>query len=170
MPNSILVIYATRYGSTRKVAEVVAATLQGYGYAVDIQPIRDVKTISGYNAIILGAALYMYHWHKDARRFLSKHRKMLLEKPVAIFALGPTHDPYDEKEWQDSHAQLDKALKKYTWLKPLSRKMFGGAFDPKKLHFPINVLAGAEPASDIRNWTAIRSWASKLAAQFDNTQ
>jgi menaquinone-dependent protoporphyrinogen oxidase len=43
--------------------------------------------------------------------------------------------------------------------------MFGGKYDPAKLRFPINLLAGKEPASDLRDWTAIRAWASDLAAK-----
>jgi len=164
---SVLVGYATRYGSTQEVAEAVAATLRECGLAVDIQPMRQVRTLAGYSAVVLGASLYMFRWHKDARRFLSRHRKALTERPVAVFALGPTHDPYDEEEWQDSRAQLDKELAKYPWFTPVALEMFGGKYDPTKLRFPINLLAGKEPASDLRDWTAIRAWASNLAAKLE---
>jgi menaquinone-dependent protoporphyrinogen oxidase len=104
----------------------------------------------------------MFHWHKDALGFLSRHREALTQRPVAVFALGPTHDPYDEKEWQDSRDQLDKELSKFPWLAPVALEMFGGKYDPAKLRFPINLLAGKEPASDLRDWTAIRAWAADL--------
>jgi len=162
MSASVLVAYATRYGSTQEVAEAVAATLRECGLAVDIRPMREVRTLAGYSAVVLGAPLYMFRWHKDARRFLSRHREALTERPVAVFALGPTHDPYDEKEWQDSRAQLDKELAKFPWLTPVALEMFGGKYDPTKLPFPINLLAGEEPASDLRDWTAIRAWAADL--------
>jgi hypothetical protein len=60
----------------------------------------------------------MFRWRKDARRFLSRHHRALTERPVAIFALGPGHDPHDEDEWQKSQAQLDKQLAKFPWLIP----------------------------------------------------
>jgi menaquinone-dependent protoporphyrinogen oxidase len=167
MSTSVLVGYATRYGSTQEVAEAVAATLRECGLAVDIQPMREVRSLAGYSAVVLGAPLYMFRWHKDARRFLSRHREALTQRPVAVFALGPVHDPYDEKEWQDSRAQLDKELAKFPWFTPVALEMFGGKFDPAKLRFPINLLAGQEPASDVRDWTAIRAWASNLAAQLE---
>jgi menaquinone-dependent protoporphyrinogen oxidase len=107
----------------------------------------------------------LFRWHKDALRFLSRHREALTRRPVAVFALGPTHDPYDEKEWQDSRAQLDKELAKFPWFTPVALEMFGGKYDPAYLRFPINLLAGKEPASDLRDWTAIRAWASNLAAK-----
>jgi menaquinone-dependent protoporphyrinogen oxidase len=162
MSTSVLVAYATRYGSTQEVAEAVAATLRESGLEVDLQPMRTVGTLTGYSAIVLGAPLYMFRWHKDALRFLARHRQALTERPVAVFALGPVHDPYDESEWQSSRAQLDKELAKFPWLVPVAVEIVGGKFDPAKLRFPINLFAGKEPASDIRDWTAIRAWASDL--------
>jgi menaquinone-dependent protoporphyrinogen oxidase len=112
MSTSILVGYATRYGSTQEVAEVIAATLREGGLAVDFRPLREVQTIAEYSAVVMGAPLFMFHWHKEALNFLSRHRKALVERPVAVFVLGPTHEPYDEQEWQDSRAQIDKELAK----------------------------------------------------------
>ena len=165
MSTSVLVGYATRYGSTQEVAEAVAATLRERGLTVEIQLMREVRTLAGYNAVVLGAPLYMFRWHKDARSFLSRHREALTERPVAVFALGPTHDPYDEREWQDSCTQLDKELAKFPWFTSVALEMFGGKYDPAKLRFPVNLLAGMEPSSDIRNWTAIRDWASSLTVK-----
>ena len=167
MSTSVLVAYATRHGSTQEVAEAVAETLRDSGLAVDIQPVGGVRTLAGYRAVVLGAPLYMYRWHKDARRFLSRQREALSERPVADFALGPVHDPYDEEEWQDSWSQLNKELAKYPWFRPVALEMFGGKFDPDKLRFPINVMAGQEPATDIRDWATIRAWASDLAADLE---
>ena len=131
MPTQILVAYATRYGSTEEVAEDVAKTLREQGLTVDIQPIRQVQTLGQYRAIVLGAPLYMFHWHKDARHFLSRHRRELTQLPVAIFAVGPLH--VEEKEWQGAQAQLDAELAKFPWLTPITLELFGGKFDPEKL-------------------------------------
>jgi menaquinone-dependent protoporphyrinogen oxidase len=164
MSTSVLVGYATRHGSTQEVAEAVAETLRDSGLAVDVQPVGEVRSLDGYSAVVLGAPLYMYRWHKDARRFLSRQRKALAERAVAVFALGPVHDPHDEEEWQDSWSQLNEELAKYPWFRPVALEMFGGKFDPELLRFPINVMAGQEPATDIRDWAAIRDWASNLPA------
>ena len=89
---------------------------------------------------------------------------------MAIFVLGPTHT--DEKEWQGSRAQLDKELAKYPWLNPVALEMFGGKYDPAKLRLADKLLAALPaspahnmPASDARDWAAIRAWASNLAAK-----
>ena len=165
METKALVAYASKYGSTEQVAEAIAATLRERGLEVDLQPARAVQSLAGYQAVVLGAPLYMFHWHKDALRFVSKHRQALTQRPVAVFALGPFNDV--EKEWQEVRAQLDKELAKFPWLVPVAVEIFGGKFDPARLRFPYNLIPALKqmPASDIRDWTAIRAWASDLAAK-----
>ena len=165
MTTKILIGYATRYGSTQEVADIIASTLREAGFEVDVKLVQDIKSLTDCKAIILGAPLFMFHWHKDVLRFLSKHQKILLDTQVAIFSLGPTHDPYDEQEWRDSWAQLNKELANYSWLKPVEIEMFGGKYDPDLLKFPLKMMAGKTPASDIRDWDVIRAWADKLAGK-----
>jgi menaquinone-dependent protoporphyrinogen oxidase len=83
MKKKILVGYATRYGSTHEVAETIADTIRERGYVVDVCQVRDIKSLGDYKAIILGAPLFMFHWHKDVLQFLSKHQKILLDTQVA---------------------------------------------------------------------------------------
>lgn len=160
MTASVLVAYATKYGSTQEVAEAVAAALRENGLRTEVRPMSEVRKLDGYSAVVLGAALYMGHWHKDASSFLKRHRTGLSGLPVAIFSLGPLTTA--EKERQDSRAQLDRELAKASWLAPVSIEVFGGVINPAKLHFPFNHM----PAGDARDWTAIRAWACKLVALF----
>jgi len=163
MPASVLVAYATRYGSTQEVAEAVAATLRERRLEVDLRPAREVRSLESYGAVVLGTALYMFRLHKDARRFLTRHPEALSKRPVAIFAMGPFNN--DEKEWQGVRAQLDKELSMFPWLTPVAQEVFGGKFDPAKLRFPYNLVPYLKrlPASDIRDWKAINTWASSIA-------
>jgi len=165
MSASVLVGYATRSGSTQEVAQSVATAMRDGGLEVDLQPLRNVRTLSGYRMLVLGAPLYMFHWHKDAFAFLSRHREAIRQVSVAVFALGPFHD--EEKEWQSVRTQFDKELSKIPWFAPAAREVFGGKFDPAKLRFPMNLIPALKkmPASDIRNWDAIRAWSRDLAAK-----
>jgi menaquinone-dependent protoporphyrinogen oxidase len=61
-----------------------------------------------------------------------------------------------------SRAQLDAALAKEPTLNPVATAVFGGAFDPAQHRFPFNRM----PASDVRDWGAIRAWADEVAARF----
>lgn len=168
MKAPVLVSYATRYGSTQEVAEAIAATLRECGLEVDLQPMQEVRTLESHRAVVLGAPLYMGHWHKDAQSFLAKHREVLTERTVAVFALGPLST--DEQEVLGARNALDEELAKYPWLTPVAVEMFGGKYDPSKLGFshrlltalPASPLHGL-PASDVRDWTEIRAWASGLA-------
>jgi menaquinone-dependent protoporphyrinogen oxidase len=112
---------------------------------------------------VLGAPLYMFRWHKDAKSFLSRHRQALTQRPVAVFALGPFQDV--PKDWQDVRANFDKQLAEFPWFAPVALEIFGGKFDPAKLDFPYSLVPGLKkmPVSDIRDWTAIRAWANGLA-------
>lgn len=166
MSTSVLVSYATHYGSTHEVAEVITKTLLEGGLAVDLQLLRDVRTLDGYDVIVIGAPLFMFRWHKDALRFLKRYQNQLLKRQVAVFVLGPVHEPHDEQEWQDSWSQINKELAKYPWFIPVSLEMFGGKYDPEMLGFPIKLFAGEAPPSDLRDWIAIRTWTNDLAEKF----
>ena len=170
MENKVLVTYASKYGSTQEVADAVAASLREKGLAVDLQPVRKVHSLDGYKAVVLGAAIYYGMWHKDAVNFLSQNEAALSQRPVAVFALGPNST--DENERQSCQAQFDKELAKFPWLKPVVTELFGGRY-PAKLRFPDSMVAAlpaspmhGKPASDVRDWTAIRAWASSLIQKF----
>jgi menaquinone-dependent protoporphyrinogen oxidase len=168
MPEKVLVAYATRYGSTQEVAQEVAATLKENRFSVDLRVLREVHKLEGYQAVVLGAPLFMFHWHKDALGFLARQQAALLQMPVAIFVLGPVHEPHDEAEWKSSWEQLEKELAPFPWLKPVALEMFGGKYDPAKLGFPLKMFAGKEPASDLRDWEAIRRWAGAVGEKLQH--
>ena len=163
MTPSILVAYATIYGSTLEVARSIAETVHGCGMETDIQPAKKVKDIAAYQAVVLGAPLYMFRWHTDALHFLSQQHRVLVNIPTAIFALGPFHNKPDELS--SAREQLDKELAKFSWLKPVSVEVFAGKFDPAVLRFPYNLIMPLKkmPATDERDWEAIHAWAKDLS-------
>lgn len=166
MAASILVVYATRSGSTQEVAEAIAATLREAGLSVDLQRLPFAGKLAEYDGVVLGGPLYMFKWHKDAVRFLRRNREILKAFPVAVFALGPFNDV--EKEWGEVRDQFDRALVEFPWLNKVAVKVFGGRFDPSKLTFPHNLIPGMKklPVTDIRDWDDIKDWALQLAARF----
>lgn len=162
----ILVTYATKYGSTQEVAEAIARNLESKGDTVTLIPLRKVRTLSGIDAIIIGAPFYMFRWHKDAILFLARFAGKLPKMPTAVFALGPFHDV--ESEWLEIGSQLDKELARFPWFHPVEAKLFGGKFDPVSLTFPFNLIPALKqmPASDIRDWVAIDTWAQAIRNKF----
>jgi Flavodoxin domain len=89
MNPSVLVVYASERGSTREVAETVAATLREQRLDVDLHPAAATPDRSHYAAVVIGGARYMGRWHGDARRFYRRRRIALAA--VAIF--GDVVDP-----------------------------------------------------------------------------
>ncbi len=168
MATSILIVYATRYGSTREVADAVGARLRERGLTVEARRARDVRSLDGFSAVVLGSPLYIGSLLREARKFLNRCRTALCQIPVAIFALGPVHGG---KELEDARTQLAAALAKLPWLKPVATEVFVGRYDPAKLRFPDSLLAVLPasplhglPAHDGRDWPAIRAWADTLPA------
>ena len=161
--SSVLVAYATKFGSTKETADAVTATLRERGLEVDEIPAGDVGSLDGYSAVVLGSALYNHKWHRDAMRFASRHRAALERVPVAVFTLGPVNDT--PEEFGSAREQLDAVLASVSWLQPTAVTVFGGRFDPSQLRFPgASLLARAMPASDIVNPSAIAEWARALPA------
>jgi menaquinone-dependent protoporphyrinogen oxidase len=171
MKEKALVAYASQYGSTQEVAESIAGTLRESNLAVDLQPMKKVKSLTEYGAIVLGAPIYMGSLHKDMQSFLALHQEALTKQPPAIYVLGPLS--MDEKEWQECRAMLDKELAKFPWLSPLAVEMFGGKYNPARLNLPHRLIASLPasplhgmPAKDLRDWAAIQNWTRSLVMKF----
>jgi len=154
--DEILIAYATKHGSTHEVAETIAARLAADGVETHTLPVDQVRSLDEYEAVVLGAPLYMGRLHHDARAFLRRHRAALAEKPFAVFALGPVKDEPDQ--WEGASRQLYRTLAQVPGVEPASVRLFGGAIVPETLHFPFSHI----PAGDLRDWEAIEEWAARL--------
>jgi menaquinone-dependent protoporphyrinogen oxidase len=157
MAGSILIAYATKHGSTREVADSLAAALGEHDLDVATLPAAQVDDLSPYDGVVVGGSLYAGHWHPDALDFLKRHRGALEGVPVAVFAMGPR--TMEARDVAQSRAQLDHALAKAPGVDPFAVTIFGGVFDPRKLRFPLSRM----PASDARDWDAIHAWAGDIA-------
>ncbi len=171
MASKILVAFLSRYGATAEVARAVADELIGCGLDVEVKPLREVRDLAPYGGIVLGAPLYFGALPKEAVEFLARQEASLRNVPVAFFALGPLHP--DGQEQHDAQAALDGQLAKLTGLNPVARTVFGGKFDPATLSLGHRLVAALSasplhglPATDARDWQAIRAWAVGLVPAF----
>jgi menaquinone-dependent protoporphyrinogen oxidase len=158
--------YASRFGSTQEVAETITAVLREAGLEVDIKAMEQVETVTQYDAVVLGAAIYNAKWHAGAHQFLSQHLEALRQRPLAIFTLGPLSS--SEAAKRNSRRQLDSELAKYPWLKPVAVEIFAGKYDPSKPG--LGFFDRFVPARDLRNWDAIRAWANALSVQLQHRE
>ncbi len=159
--NRILVTYATRAGSTVEVAATVAEVLSAARATVDVRPIKTVRDVSGYDAVVVGSAIRMGQWLPEAVQFVKSNRESLSQVPIAYFLVSG----YLRKDTPEMRrtvlAYLDSVRK---ILEPASIGMFAGKIDYSKLSFLDRTLAQMmkEPEGDWRNWDAIRAWTREL--------
>lgn len=164
MDVQVLVAYATKYGATAEIAEKIGQVLRQAGLRTDVLPTDRVSDLTPYNAVVLGSAVYMIRWRKEAATFLKANEKALAERQVWLFSSGPTGegDPVElGKGWNFPEALQPIANR----IHPRDIAVFHGVLDPKKLNLVEkwmikNVKA---PLGDFRDWDAITSWAAAIA-------
>jgi menaquinone-dependent protoporphyrinogen oxidase len=175
----VLVVYATKHGATRGIAEHITERLRLRGHDVELQEATAVGSVSDYDAFVVGSAAYMGGWLGEATTFVRRHRNLLASRPVWLFSSGPVGPELVDKKGRDvlvasapkEFAEFDEAIR------PRDERVFFGAYDPDAE--PVGMaerLAGrffrmmpevkaALPAGDYRDWPAVEGWADEIAAQ-----
>ena len=160
---TVLVAYASKRGSTGEIAETIAATLRREGLGVCLERAENVQGLDGYDAVVLGSAVYMKRWRGDARHFLKKHRKALRQKPFWVFSSGPVGDPAnDNPDWMEP----PKIAEKVEELGGKGHVVFGGCLPSEPTGFMVKAMVEGTPREfrDRRDWAQIRDWAHQIAS------
>jgi menaquinone-dependent protoporphyrinogen oxidase len=191
----ILVAYASLAGSTAEVAAAVGEEIARHGAEVEVLPLAQVRTLEGYDGVVLGAPMIM-GWHRAAAGFLRRHRAALRHVPLAIFVLAMSLTRTDETSvggvpvfideqlpkapatagrlsWRERYAQLRHYVRPIlVAARPaqiVNVGLFGGRVEYGRLPWwavLFVMLVIQAPAGDRRNWPAIRRWAAGLPACF----
>jgi menaquinone-dependent protoporphyrinogen oxidase len=160
----VLVAYATRFGSTRGVAERIAAQLRRAGCNVELHSCDTAAGIGSYDAVILGSAVFNQRWLAEADQFSRVNRDVLASRPVWLFTVGTFGDtkriigglmrrePRDIRVLQDT-------------IHPRDYRVFAGVIDrhqwPLGSRLFYHALGGR--LGDNRDWPAIDEWATEIA-------
>ena len=134
MDGKVLVAYASRYGSTERIAAKIGETLTLAGLQVDVLSADNVKDIAQYQAVVLGSATYIYKWIGEAVKLLKRNEKLLTDKPVWIFSSGPLAEGDAVKllkGWRYPQS-LRAAIER---IKPRDIVVFHGMIDIEGLNF-----------------------------------
>jgi menaquinone-dependent protoporphyrinogen oxidase len=159
-PPRVLVAYATKHGTTTEIAEEIGATLRSAGLGADVRPARAVKDVEGYDAVVLGSAVYMARWRPEVRAFARRHAHALRERPVWLFSSGPLDaDPDPARLRSAVHAE-----RVADQLGAREHVTFGGALDPGARGFVTRRMVEAGLAGDFRDHEQIRDFARRVAA------
>jgi len=186
-----LLVYATRHGSTREVADAVAGELHTAFAEVDVHEARTAPSPAGYDAVVVGGPMIM-GWHKDARKYLKRHKGQLSDVPFALFVTAASltedgvdavqgmpiaKDPWlvkkpknaDKLSRKERYAlprhYVGDILKDCAPARPRDVALFAGSLDLTTMNLfeKVFVLAviGATPG-DGRHFAFIREWAAGL--------
>lgn len=167
MNNKILVTYASRFGSTAGVAEAIGKTLAEDGFPVEVLPMRAVKDLSAYHAIVAGSAINGGAWLPEAVEFIRHHQNELKDKSFAAFLVCMTLSMKNGPQYRTHVASWLNPVREM--VKPVAEGLFAGALDIHKipsfgdrLKFWLSVRLGFWKEGDHRDWEAIRAWALDL--------
>ena len=162
MNGKILVVYATRTGSTVGVADAIGKTLATHGFAVDVKPVKDNPDPGSYDAVVIGSAINGALWLPEALEYVQNYQQSLAQLPVAAFCVHIMNLGDDAGSKKKRIAYLDKVRK---LLKPVDEGYFAGmGMDPEKESGIIRWIyrtfkIGGE--GDCHDWEKIRGWAEE---------
>ena len=157
----VIIVVGSKHGSTRSIAEVVGDELRRVGLDVSIVAAdADDISLDGYDAAVIGSAVYAGRWMKDARVFLEANRESLRRMPLWLFSSGPLKD---ESEQPDELAGV-RAFSDDVHVR--DHRVFAGSLDKADLSLAERAAVRIvhAPYGDVREWGEIRSWAATIAA------
>lgn len=164
MGNKVLIAFASKYGSTAEIAERIGKVLREAGLHADVLPTNRVKKSNDYQAIVLGSAVYIGMWRREASAFLKSNEMDLAQKPVWLFSSGPA-DEGDLEVVLDGWKFPSGLQPVADRIKPRDIAIFRGAVDLSKLNglekWMLNKVQAVD--GDFRDWENIVAWAKGIA-------
>ena len=160
----VLVTAATKYGSTGEIARAIGDVLAEGGSEIDVIPPEGVRSIEGYDAVVIGSGVYAGHWLEPATQLVDGFGDALAARPVWLFSSGPVGDPSRKLVQKMGEDSVD-VTEMLAITKARDHRVFAGKIDRKNLSFPERAMLVAFRGleGDFRDWDEIRLWASEIA-------
>jgi menaquinone-dependent protoporphyrinogen oxidase len=168
-----LVAYASRYGATAEIATRIADRMCRAGLDVDCVTVTDRPLVNSYDAFVVGSAVYLGQWEKEAAAFVDSHRAVLAAHPTWLFSSGPLGDAPQTESGEDKlkgAVTAEKLAALIDAVHPRGHQVFYGALRPERLGIGPRLMrmtpAGRKllEEGDFRDWAAIERWADEIAA------
>ena len=164
MAKKILVVHASRKGSTEEIARAVAKELEASGSTVEVSEMQAATVPEDVQAVVIGAPVYAGHIVAEVAAFVAKNRLRLEKIPVAAFAVGIA--PVEPKTGPVERL-LEELKKALLPIQPVAVTMFAGKLDPARMSFVERTMTKMlkVPTGDFRDWNRIREWGRGLVAE-----
>lgn len=165
MIGKVLVAYASKHGSTAEIAEQIGEVLRSADLPVVVAPAGEVTELAPYSAVVLGSAVYMGRWRREASRFATRYASLLAGRHTWIFSSGPT-DEGDPVELTDGWTYPKSLQTTIEGIAPRDVRLFHGKLDPGELGvFERWIVRTVKaPVGDYRDPATIAAWAEGIAA------
>jgi len=159
MSNNVLIATASKHGSTYDIADEIARVLSRRGFHVADKPIDEVGDVDGYDAVIVGSAVYAGRWLPEALAFVNRHAARLGTRPLWLFSSGPIGDPPQPQGDPQGVAVMVESTR------AKEHRLFAGLLDPDRLGLGEKVIVGMlrAPRGDFRDFPAVAAWAEQIA-------
>jgi menaquinone-dependent protoporphyrinogen oxidase len=158
-PRRVLVAYATKHGSAAEISAVIVEVLREAGLDAEARPAPEVRSLRGYDAVVVGSGLYSATWLRDANRFVRAHRAALRKLPVWLFSSGPL----DRSADFDDIPMTPHVAEAVGDLPFRGHRTFGGRLVPDAPEVAAGIIA-THRTGDFRDFDAIGAWAREIAA------
>ena len=163
-----LVAFATKHGGTAEIAVAIGDGLRETGRNVDVLDAGEVRDIGPYDEVVVGSAVYMGKWQRDAVQFLERHERALTRVPTWLFSSGPTGGSADADAKLATVRAVSTRAPALPEVARLARRIgaLGHATFPGRVGEEVNgLLERWLPRGDWRDMGAVREWGRSLAAQ-----
>jgi len=160
MEKKILVTYASKYGSTGGVADVIGKELCSKDVAADVALVKNAGNVSSYQGVVIGSAIYMGKLMSEAIDFVEENKDFLRQVPVAYFLVCMTLSQPTEENRAKVLSYMNPILKAVPEIRPVGIGTFAGALDYNNLSWLTKKIMKSKgsPEGDFRDWNAIRTW------------
>jgi len=156
----VLVAYASKYGSTGGVADVIGKELCSKDVAADVALVKNAGNVSSYQGVVIGSAIYMGKLMSEAIDFVEENKDFLRQVPVAYFLVCMTLSQPTEENRAKVLSYMNPILKAVPEIRPVGIGTFAGALDYNNLSWLTKKIMKSKgsPEGDFRDWNAIRTW------------
>ena len=156
-PMNVLVAYGSKMGGTTGIARAIGNRLEHRGLTVEVAEAGRALDIDGFDAVVVGSALYTGRWRPECVRFVRALADVSYEGPVWVFHSGPLGEDADEP--QPIPGQVTGALRE---LRIVDAVTFAGHMPERPRGFVARLMA-KNFAGDYRPWDDIDAWADRIA-------
>ncbi len=157
----VLVTAASKHGSTEEIGQAIVEELDRRGIVADFLVPEAVRSVDGFDAVVVGSAVYAGHWLKPARDLIERLGPDLRDRAVWLFSSGPVGEP--EPKPDGDPADVDDLIGA---VGAREHVVFPGRIKREELGFAERAIVRAlrVPDGDFRDWVAIDAWAGSIAA------